>query len=99
MKAGASDAAAAAGAQQVQLELSSIGKRFGGVRALAGVHLTARGGEVLALVGETGAGRSTLVKILTGIHEPDDGEIRLDGRLLSFANPLEAMRAGITAVH
>jgi len=91
--------AGAAAAPAALLELSGIGKRFGGVRALAGVHLSARGGEVLALVGENGAGKSTLVKILTGIHQPDEGEIRLNGNVLSFANPLEAMRAGITAVH
>src|SRR5215470_12533190 len=83
----------------VLLELSGIGKRFGGVRALAGVHLAACGGEVLALVGENGAGKSTLVKILTGIHQPDDGEMRLNGRILAFASALDAMHAGITAVH
>jgi rhamnose transport system ATP-binding protein len=82
-----------------RLELRGVGKRFGGVHALTDVHLTAHGGEVLALVGENGAGKSTLVKILTGIHQPDGGQITLDGRSLAFANPLEAMRAGITAVH
>jgi rhamnose transport system ATP-binding protein len=101
MQPGASRAVAAAAAAEpaVLLELSGIGKRFGGVRALAGVHLSARGGEVLALIGENGAGKSTLVKILTGIHQPDEGEMRLNHRVLSFANPLAAMRAGITAVH
>ncbi len=89
----------ASGAATTRLELRGVGKRFGGVRALDGVRLSVRGGEVLALIGENGAGKSTLVKILTGIHRPDAGEITLDGRPLSFASPLEAMRAGITAVH
>jgi rhamnose transport system ATP-binding protein len=81
------------------LELHGVSKRFGGVRALADVRLAAHAGEVLALVGENGAGKSTLVKILTGIHRPDAGEIRLDGRQVEFGSPLDAMRAGITAVH
>jgi rhamnose transport system ATP-binding protein len=92
-------AAPAAAADATRLELRGVGKRFGGVRALDGVHLSARGGEVLALIGENGAGKSTLVKILTGIHQPDAGAMTLDGRPLAFASPLEAMRAGITAVH
>ncbi len=91
------NAAGAAGATLLQLR--GVGKRFGGVRALNEVHLSARGGEVLALVGENGAGKSTLVKILTGIHQPDSGTLTLDGKPLAVANPLEAMRAGITAVH
>jgi len=81
------------------LSLDEVSKRFGGVRALTRMHLTAYPGEVLALVGENGAGKSTIVKILTGIHRPDAGEIRLDGRLLDIDSPLAAMRAGITAVH
>lgn len=81
------------------LQLNGVGKRFGGVRALSDMHLSAHAGEVMALVGENGAGKSTLVKILTGIHQPDAGEIHLAGQALSFASPLDAMRAGITAVH
>jgi len=81
------------------LELTGVSKRFGGVRALDDVRLAARAGEVVALVGENGAGKSTLVKILTGIHAPDAGEIRLGGEARRFASPLDAMRAGITAVH
>ncbi|HEX4511496.1 MAG TPA: sugar ABC transporter ATP-binding protein [Burkholderiaceae bacterium] len=81
------------------LSLQGISKRFGGVRALEDVKLDAYAGEVVALVGENGAGKSTLVKILTGIHAPDAGEIRLGGAAVAFSSPLEAMRAGITAVH
>jgi len=81
------------------LTLDKISKRFGGVQALADVRLQAYAAEVVALVGENGAGKSTLVKILTGIHQPDAGEITLDGKILSLNDPLAAMRAGITAVH
>lgn len=81
------------------LSLRGISKRFQGVKALSDVPLRVFPGEVLALVGENGAGKSTLVKILTGIHQPDAGEICLDGKPVSFATPLAAMRAGITAVH
>jgi rhamnose transport system ATP-binding protein len=63
------------------------------------MRLRADCGEVLALVGENGAGKSTLVKILSGIHQPDAGVIRLDGRPVGFDSPLSATRAGITAVH
>jgi rhamnose transport system ATP-binding protein len=81
------------------LELHGISKRFGGVRALNDMRFAAHAGEVVALVGENGAGKSTLVKILTGIHRPDAGEIRLDGERVEFSNALDAMHAGITAVH
>jgi rhamnose transport system ATP-binding protein len=81
------------------LTLAHIDKRFGGVRALTDMRLQAWAGEVVALIGENGAGKSTMVKILTGIHQPDAGEIRLDGKVLSFDSPLAAMHAGITAVH
>ena len=81
------------------LTLDNISKRFGGVRALTDMRLLAYAGEVMALIGENGAGKSTMVKILTGIYQPDAGEIRLDGQALGFNTPLTAMRAGITAVH
>jgi rhamnose transport system ATP-binding protein len=84
---------------QPLLALDHISKRFGGVRALTDMHLKAHAGEVVALIGENGAGKSTMVKILTGIHRPDAGDIRLDGRLLELGSPLAAARAGITAVH
>jgi len=81
------------------LALSGIGKRFQGVVALQDVGFSVRAGEVMALLGENGAGKSTLVKILTGIHQPDEGSITLDGREVRFASAQDAMRGGITAVH
>ena len=81
------------------LTLDHISKRFGGVRALTDMRLNAYAGEVVALIGENGAGKSTMVKILTGIYQADAGDIKLDGRTLDFSSPLTAMRSGITAVH
>ena len=81
------------------LQLSGITKRFNGVCALDGVRLSIRPGEVMALIGENGAGKSTLVKTLTGIHRPDEGQLLLDGKPVTFGSPQEAMAAGITAVH
>jgi galactofuranose transport system ATP-binding protein len=81
------------------LEVSGIVKRFTGVLALDGVSVELAPGEVHALVGENGAGKSTLIKVITGAHRPDEGEIRLAGRRIGFAGPLDAQRAGIQAVH
>jgi rhamnose transport system ATP-binding protein len=61
--------------------------------------MTLRAGEVMALIGENGAGKSTIVKILTGIYQPDEGEILIDGRPRILASPRDAWAAGVTAIH
>src|ERR1700682_2816261 len=81
------------------LSLSGLSKSFPGVRALHKVSLELRAGEVTALIGENGAGKSTLVKILTGIDQPDEGEIRVDGKPVACAGPRDAWAAGIAAIH
>jgi rhamnose transport system ATP-binding protein len=81
------------------LSLAGVSKRFPGVRALHRVGLSLRAGEVMALIGENGAGKSTVVKILTGIYRPDEGEILVEGRPYVFASPRDAWAAGITAIH
>jgi rhamnose transport system ATP-binding protein len=68
------------------LRLRGIHKRYGPTHALKGVDLDLNRGEVLALVGENGAGKSTMVKILTGVIQPDEGEIALAGQVQGFAN-------------
>jgi rhamnose transport system ATP-binding protein len=81
------------------LTLTDIRKSFGGVRALERASLELPAGCVTALIGENGAGKSTLVKILTGIHHPDGGEIRLDGKAVRIADPQQARALGIGVVH
>ncbi|WP_062378040.1 ATP-binding cassette domain-containing protein [Demequina pelophila] len=82
----------------VLLSATGITKSFGGVHALRGAHLTMRRGEVTALIGDNGAGKSTLVRCLSGIHQPDGGEILLDGKKVHFASPLKAREHGIETV-
>src|SRR5918998_514033 len=84
---------------QPAVELSGVSKQFGPVQALRGVDLVLYPGEVHALVGENGAGKSTLVKMLAGIHQPDQGTIRVDGEPVAFDGPLDARSRGIAVIH
>ncbi len=81
------------------LTLSHISKSFPGVRALHDVSLALEAGQVTALVGENGAGKSTIVKILTGIYTPDEGEVTVGGVVRSFSSPRDSWAAGIAAIH
>ena len=81
------------------LSMKGIVKDFPGVRALSSVSLDLYAGEVTALVGENGAGKSTVVKVLTGIYQPDQGAITIDNEALQLTTPKDAARAGITAIH
>lgn len=81
------------------LEAHDIVKRFDGVHALNGAHLGVREGEIHALLGENGAGKSTFVKIITGIYQPDSGKILRSGQEVEFANVRVANRAGIVALY
>jgi ABC-type sugar transport system ATPase subunit len=77
---------------------SHVSKRFGATCALDDVSFEVLSGEIHALVGENGAGKSTLVRILGGVHRPDAGEVLLEGRPCHFANPREAIAAGIVTI-
>ncbi len=81
------------------LAMEGISKSYPGVRALAGVDLTVARGEVLALLGENGAGQSTLMKILGGAVRPDAGRIVIDGVERSIRSPQDALRAGVAVIH
>lgn len=81
------------------LELRGIEKRFGAVRALAGVDFDVRAGEVVALAGDNGAGKSTLVKVITGVGPADAGTIAFDGQAVRIASPHDATTLGVAAVY
>jgi ribose transport system ATP-binding protein len=81
------------------LELTGIVKTFPGVRALQDVAIRFAAGSIHALLGENGAGKSTLIKVITGVHAPDTGTMRIDGRQVRFAHPTDAIAAGIGVVH
>jgi general nucleoside transport system ATP-binding protein len=84
---------------ELVLEMRDIRKEFPGVVANDGVSFDVRRGEVHALLGENGAGKSTLMNILYGLYRPDGGEIRLNGKPVSFSSAREAIQAGIGMVH
>lgn len=83
----------------MEIELRNIHKAFGSNEVLKGVDLKLKSGEVHALMGENGAGKSTLMNILMGIHKQDKGQIFVDGKEISFKNPLEAEAYGIAFIH
>jgi simple sugar transport system ATP-binding protein len=83
----------------MSLELRSIHKSFGSVRANDGVSLTVEAGTLHGLLGENGAGKSTLMKILSGFIGADSGEIVLDGRPLTLSSPRDGIRSGIGMLH
>ncbi|SER45431.1 simple sugar transport system ATP-binding protein [Streptomyces sp. yr375] len=81
------------------LEMTGIVKEFPGVRALSGVDFRLFPGEIHALMGENGAGKSTMIKVLTGVYSLDGGTITLDGTSVRFGSPLQAQQAGISTVY
>jgi ribose transport system ATP-binding protein len=81
------------------LHMHAIRKAFGGVPALSDASLSVAPGEVHALVGQNGAGKSTMIKILTGAYRRDSGEISFDGRPVEFASPQAAQQGGISTIY
>ena len=83
----------------VVMQAKGLVKRYGRVTALDGVDFELRAGEILAVIGDNGAGKSSLIKALSGAVMPDEGEILLDGRPVQFKSPIDARRAGIETVY
>jgi D-xylose transport system ATP-binding protein len=81
------------------LELEGVSKRFGPVQALDRVDFAVHGGEVVGLVGDNGAGKSTMVKAIAGIYSLDVGSIRFDGERVSISRPHDATALGIATVY
>ncbi|KAA0890191.1 sugar ABC transporter ATP-binding protein [Pusillimonas sp. ANT_WB101] len=80
------------------LELHQATKRYGGVPAIEQVDFTLMKGEIHALCGENGAGKSTLTKVMAGVVDLSSGEMKIDGKPVSFRNPVEALSAGVAMV-
>ena len=81
------------------IELKSISKFFGKVIALKDVSLEVRKGEVMCLLGDNGAGKSTLIKCLSGVHQPSEGSIYVEGQQTIFESPRDPLDMGIATVY
>lgn len=81
------------------LRISSLTKHYGGVKALTDAGFELMSGEHAAIVGDNGAGKSTFVRLITGVEQPSAGDIRLDGQTVSFSSPLNAREQGIETVY
>jgi len=81
------------------LSVRGMVKRFGGLTAVDRVDLEVFPGEVVALLGDNGAGKSTLIKCVSGVHHADEGDLRFEGRPVSFDKPIDARSAGIETIY
>lgn len=86
-------------AEKTAIELRNISKSFGSVHANRGINLSVGRGEILALLGENGSGKTTLMNMLSGIYQPDDGEIFINGEKVVLHSPEDSKRLGIGMVH
>jgi fructose transport system ATP-binding protein len=83
----------------IVMQAKGLVKRYGQVTALDGADFELRAGEILAVIGDNGAGKSSLIKCLSGATIPDEGEILLDGKVIHFKSPIEARMSGIETVY
>ncbi|MEO0496044.1 MAG: sugar ABC transporter ATP-binding protein [Pseudomonadota bacterium] len=81
------------------IEARGISKKFGGVEVLSDVHVDLHHGEIHALLGENGAGKSTFAKILAGVHQPTRGDLKMEGVPITVSSPIIAQKHGIALIH
>ena len=84
---------------RIVMQATGLVKRYGQVTALDGADFELRAGEILAVIGDNGAGKSSLIKALSGATIPDEGRIELDGQRIQFKSPMDARRVGIETVY
>ncbi|SHI14460.1 monosaccharide ABC transporter ATP-binding protein, CUT2 family (TC 3.A.1.2.-) [Sporobacter termitidis DSM 10068] len=84
---------------EYRVEMHHICKSFEGVKALRDMQLQIRPGEIHALVGENGAGKSTLIRVLSGVHMPDSGEVKINGKKVHLHDPKDGILAGISVIY
>jgi simple sugar transport system ATP-binding protein len=90
--------AAASGNAEPLLEIRGLSKFFGSVISLKDISTTVRAGQVTCVLGDNGAGKSTFIKLLSGVYQPDEGGLLMDGQPVTFSSPREALDAGIATV-
>src|SRR5258708_18106098 len=83
----------------MDVQIDHVVKTFGKVRANDDISMTLQSGHIYAILGENGAGKSTLMKILSGFQPPDSGQIALNGKVVAFASPADALNVGIGMLH
>ncbi len=85
--------------KQSVLQITNLTKHYGGVKALTDASFRLLPGEHAAIVGDNGAGKSTFVRLITGVEQPNSGDINLDGQSVHFSSPLDARDQGIETVY
>ena len=81
------------------IEMTDVGKLYGNIRALQGISLKVGAGEVTCVLGDNGAGKSSLIKIMSGVHQHDEGTYKVEGQEVRFGSPREALNRGIATVY
>ena len=81
------------------LELRNVSKRFSGVQALDQISLRIMPGEIHCLAGENGSGKSTVIKVISGVYQPDEGEVLIDGKPFVAKSPVDAIERGVQVIY